>query len=53
VSEESRRGGIGIANVRARLHEIYGTRQSVEITSHVGRGTTVAIRLPWRRCEGA
>jgi LytS/YehU family sensor histidine kinase len=53
VSKESRGSGVGIANVRARLHEIHGTRQSVEITSHVGRGTTVAIRLPWQRCEGA
>jgi two-component system, LytTR family, sensor kinase len=41
-------GGAGIANVRARLRELYGARQSVDITSCAGHGTTVTMHLPWR-----
>ena len=42
------RDGVGLANVRARLRQLHGTRQSVDITSRAGCGTTVTIHLPWR-----
>lgn len=39
--------GVGLANTRARLHELYGANASIELT-HVG-GTQVDIHLPLRR----
>ena len=43
-----RRGaGIGLANVRTRLAQLYGERQSFELAHAPGSGTTVTIRLPF------
>ncbi|MBV9881097.1 MAG: histidine kinase [Gemmatirosa sp.] len=39
--------GLGLANVRARLHALYGARHGFEIASGVDRGTVVRVRLPW------
>jgi len=38
--------GIGLSNTRARLAELYGTRQRCEITAAEGGGTRVALELP-------
>ncbi len=39
-------GGIGLANVRGRLHSIYGPPYGLTIDSIVGGGTTCTITLP-------
>jgi len=45
------REGVGLGNSRARLHHLYGSRATVELSArHDGsrlRGTRVVIRLPW------
>jgi hypothetical protein len=43
-----RRGaGLGLANVRSRLAQLYGERHSFEISDRDGGGTEVAILLPF------
>jgi two-component system LytT family sensor kinase len=39
-------GGVGIANVQARLQSIFGPGYGLEITSEPGHGTTVTMTLP-------
>jgi signal transduction histidine kinase len=45
------REGVGLGNSRARLHHLYGSRATVELSAHRDaarlRGTRVVIRLPW------
>lgn len=41
-------GGIGLANLRARLQYLYGQRQHFELESRPGEGATVRINLPFR-----
>lgn len=41
--------GIGVINVRTRLHLFFREEQSFSITSTVGEGTTVTIRIPMQR----
>jgi two-component system LytT family sensor kinase len=38
--------GIGLANVRERLHVIYGTMYQLTLTSEPGKGTTARIEVP-------
>jgi two-component system, LytTR family, sensor kinase len=38
--------GIGLANVRARLQQMYGARHLFDLESSPGRGTRIAIELP-------
>lgn len=40
--------GIGLANLRARLAELYGPEQRLELAGRPGGGTTVEVRIPWR-----
>jgi LytS/YehU family sensor histidine kinase len=40
--------GIGLANLRARLAELYGSQQRLELAGRSGGGTTVEVRIPWR-----
>ncbi len=47
VSAEAN-GGIGLANMRARLQYLYGSRQRFELSSRPGAGTTVTVDLPFR-----
>ncbi|HEX2211461.1 MAG TPA: histidine kinase [Longimicrobium sp.] len=42
------REGVGLANTRARLRQLYGTRQSLELSGGPGEGTTVRVSLPLR-----
>ncbi|HSU17163.1 sensor histidine kinase [Longimicrobium sp.] len=39
--------GIGTANTRARLAQLYGDAQALEIAPAAGGGTRVSLRLPW------
>ena len=39
-------GGVGIANVQARLQSTFGPEYGLEIETAVGRGTTVTMTLP-------
>jgi len=49
-TDSPRRGaGVGITNTRARLKQLYGTRQSLAIVSTAdAKGTRVTIRMPFR-----
>lgn len=42
-----RQHGVGLANARARLRELYGERQSLELCDLDGAGTEVRVRLPF------
>lgn len=41
-------GGIGLANTRARLHTLYGSRASLELITRPEGGALATIRLPYR-----
>jgi LytS/YehU family sensor histidine kinase len=44
-----RRGtGVGLANARARLEELYGDDASLDVVSGATTGTVVRLMLPWR-----
>jgi signal transduction histidine kinase len=43
-----RRGGIGLANSRARLEQLYGPAATLELAPAPGAGTIVTVTLPWR-----
>jgi two-component system, LytTR family, sensor kinase len=43
---------IGLANTRARLSELYGAHQSLEIRQNDGAGTRVIVTLPLHRTPG-
>jgi two-component system LytT family sensor kinase len=38
--------GIGLSNVRERLHVLYGADFNLDIESHEGKGTTIRIDVP-------
>ena len=42
------RSGVGLSNTRARLQQLYGTSQSVELQSS-GHGTVATIRIPYHQ----
>ncbi len=44
----TREGGVGLANTRARLRELYGTKADLTLTQRDAGGLDVEIRLPWR-----
>ena len=41
------RDGVGLANTRARLAQLYGARQRLALTSGEGGGALVEVRLPY------
>jgi two-component system LytT family sensor kinase len=46
-SESPRRGtGIGLKNVRERLHVLFGDDAGLEVVSRPGRGTKVTVEVP-------
>lgn len=47
----SAREGVGLGNTRARLQELYGARQSVEIRNADGGGTLVRLVMPWTEAQ--
>ncbi len=40
--------GVGLANARERLQQLYGPAQSFELGSAAGQGTRVTLRIPYR-----
>ena len=46
LGDSSAGGGTGIANIRNRLHAMFGDRAALELTSHLPRGVTATLRLP-------
>lgn len=40
-------GGIGLANVRARLQQLYGDRHVLRLQAHPGGGACVVVELPY------
>lgn len=47
------RDGIGLANTRARLQQLYGAAQSLELKDATEGGLVVRITIPWRVVEDA
>lgn len=47
-SSQNSGDGIGLANLRARLEELYGSEQRLELSGRPGGGTTVEVLIPWR-----
>jgi signal transduction histidine kinase len=45
--------GVGISNTRARLEQLYGGHQTLEIANHPQGGAVVTVRFPWRIGETA
>jgi hypothetical protein len=41
------RDGVGLANTRARLQQLYGTAQSLELSNAAEGGMLVRITIPW------
>jgi two-component system LytT family sensor kinase len=47
-------GGIGMRNVRERLHVLYGPAAAMQVTSQPGQGTRITVTLPaMTELEGA
>jgi two-component system LytT family sensor kinase len=40
--------GIGLANLRERLHALYGDQQKLELTARPTGGVLVRVEIPWR-----
>ena len=47
-SAQSHGSGIGLANVRSRLTELYGADARLELRPEDARGTVALLTLPWR-----
>ncbi|ACB73994.1 sensor histidine kinase [Opitutus terrae] len=45
---ETRAGGVGLANTRARLEKIYGSDYDLEMIPQTDGGMRIQINLPWR-----
>jgi two-component system, LytTR family, sensor kinase len=53
-AESASRGeGIGLANTRARLAQLYGAAAALSVESAAGRGTRVTVTLPLRHAPRA
>jgi LytS/YehU family sensor histidine kinase len=45
------RKGVGLANIRSRLEQLYGGEHRFELENHPGGGAAVRISLPFRRAD--
>lgn len=45
--------GIGLANTRARLEQLYGVAQSIAIRNRKEGGVAVRLEVPWREGDGS
>jgi two-component system, LytTR family, sensor kinase len=45
--------GVGLSNIRDRLAQLYGDRQSFTIANRIGGGAEVTLRLPYRSAPPA
>jgi two-component system, LytTR family, sensor kinase len=43
--------GVGLANARRRLQELYGALQSLELRSSPGQGVAISVRIPLREFD--
>jgi two-component system LytT family sensor kinase len=48
LEAERPRSGVGLANTRARLEQLYGDRQRLELRELAGGGVSAEIVVPWR-----
>jgi signal transduction histidine kinase len=48
ANDRSRREGIGLANTRARLQQLYGDDQRLELTNSISGGLLVTLIIPFR-----
>jgi LytS/YehU family sensor histidine kinase len=46
------REGVGVSNTRARLRQLYGTRQSFQMINHPEGGLEVTVAIPYREQTG-
>lgn len=46
-SREPVRSGVGLANTRVRLRELYGPAASLEVVSAAGGGALATVMIPW------
>lgn len=53
AADDRRTGGLGIANTRARLAQLYGDQATLCLRSASGQGTEVTIRLPYHLTEAS
>ena len=44
--------GIGLANIRARLHTAYGDEGRLRLAANAPSGVRALVQLPWRLAEG-
>jgi sensor histidine kinase YesM len=44
--------GVGLSNTRARLEQLYGSRQELTLVSRQGGGACATVRVPLRRFKG-
>jgi two-component system LytT family sensor kinase len=51
AGNQPRREGIGVANTRARLAQLYGAAHRFEMTNAIGGGLLVTLELPFRSVE--
>ena len=47
------REGVGLRNIRERVHQLYGSRALFSLAPAPGGGTVATLRLPFTPCEGA
>jgi two-component system, LytTR family, sensor kinase len=52
-SQSAMDGGLGLANIRARLEQLYGTEQEFAIANRAVGGAEVTLRLPFHVAEAA
>ena len=45
------RGGVGLANTRARLHRLYGSAHRLELLPGQSGGTVAVLEVPWQADE--
>jgi sensor histidine kinase YesM len=45
--------GVGLANTRARLNQLYGANHRFELSNGPGRGLRVTVSIPFRESDGA
>ncbi|QMV18392.1 sensor histidine kinase [Granulicella sp. 5B5] len=49
--QEALREGIGLSNMKSRLHELYNGRSSLRLTNMKPRGVSAVVSIPYRRME--
>ena len=47
-SPERTRSGVGLANTRGRLRQLYGDRSRLTLSNAVGGGLEAVLEMPWR-----